>query len=211
MKVAIIAAAGKAGHLILEEAVKRGMDVTAIVRHKEKITNPNVKVLEKDLFDLTFEDLQGQDVVVDAFNAPQGKEELHQSSLAHLIDLLKGHEEIRLMVVGGAGSLYVDPEKTTRLMDTKDFPEVFLPTASNMGKAFDELKATTNLNWTYISPSAFFNPDGAATGSYQVGTDNLLTNAKGESEISFADYALGFVDEMEKGEHLRERITLASK
>lgn len=211
MKVAIIAAAGKAGHLILEEAVKQGMDVTAIVRHKEKITNPNVEVLEKDLFDLTFADLEGQDVVVDAFNAPLGKEDLHQSSLAHLIELLKGHEEIRLMVVGGAGSLYVDPEKTTRLMDTKDFPEAFLPTASNMGKAFDELKATTNLNWTYVSPSAFFNPDGAATGSYQMGADNLLTNASGESEISFLDYARGFVDEIEKGEHQRERITLASK
>ncbi|EUJ27435.1 hypothetical protein MFLO_13268 [Listeria floridensis FSL S10-1187] len=211
MKVAIIGASGKAGHLIMEEALSRGIEVTAIVRNKEKITNPKVAVLEKDLFDLTFDDIKDEDIVVDAFNAPIGKEEMHQTSLAHLVDLLKGHEEIRLMVVGGAGSLYVDPAKTTRLMDTPDFPDAFLPTASNMGEGLKKLEQESALNWTYISPSAFFNPEGERTGEYQLGNDNLLANSAGESEISYADYALGFVDEMVNAKHLRERITLGMK
>ncbi len=210
MKVAIIAASGKAGKQILEEAVRRGVEVTAIVRHKEKISNPNIRVLEKDLFDLTFEDIQDQDVVVDAFNAPFGQEELHETSLNYLTSLLKGKPN-RLLVVGGAGSLYVDETEKLRLMDTPDFPVAFLPTASHMGKAFDALKQESEVNWTYMSPSAFFNPDGEGTGNYIIGENKLLVDKAGQSEVSYANFAKAMLDEIEEPKHLKERITVRNK
>ena len=149
--------------------------------------------------------------MVDAFNAPAGKEELHQTSLAYIVSLVQGHETPRLVIVGGAGSLYVDDAKTTRLMDTPDFPEEAKPTAFNMGKAFDQLKLTEDINWTYLSPSAFFNPEGKRTGKYHLGQDQLLTNSKGESEISYADFALALVDEIENQLFTDQRITVCSE
>ncbi|WP_239254728.1 NAD(P)-dependent oxidoreductase [Listeria ilorinensis] len=212
MKIAIIGATGKAGHMILEEALSRGNhEVTAVVRNQSKLGETTAKVLEKDLFDLTETDLSGQDVVIDAFNAPAGKEGLHVESLAHLTTLLEGHPEVRLLVVGGAGSLYVDADETIRVMDTPDFPAAFLPTASNMGKAFDILQENQQLNWTYLSPAAFFNYEGERTGSYKSGGHQLLVNAAGQSEISYADYAIAMVDEAENGRHIRERFSVVSK
>lgn len=211
MKIGIIGASGKAGQMITAEAVAKGHTVTAIVRDAKKVTNKDVAVLERDLFDLTFEDIADFDVLVDAFNAPHGHEELHKTSLAHLVTLLKGHKAPRLMVVGGAGSLYVDPEMKVRVMDTPDFPDAFKPTASNMGEAFDQLKAKNDVTWTYISPSAMFLPDGAKTGAYVIGKDHLLVNAAGSSEISYADFATALVDEAEAGKHINERFTVGAK
>lgn len=210
MKIAIIGASGKAGNQILEEAYERGHDVTAIVRQKDKITNPNVRILEKDLFDLTAEDLVNQDVVVDAFNAQMGHEELHQTSLKHLRAILKGRE-VRLLIVGGAGSLYVDQDETVRLMDTEDFPAPFLATARNMGQAFDELKTDKDVNWTYLSPSAFFNPDGEKTGNYILGENQLLVDEKGHSEVSYANFAVAMLDEVEQGNYKQARFTVRNK
>ncbi|SQC67386.1 Putative NADH-flavin reductase [Listeria fleischmannii subsp. fleischmannii] len=107
MKIAIIGANGKAGNQILEEAYERGHDVTAIVRQKDKITNPNVRILEKDLFDLTAEDLVNQDVVVDAFNAQMNHEELHQTSLKHLRAILKGKRYAYLLLVGQVAYMWI--------------------------------------------------------------------------------------------------------
>lgn len=211
MKIGIIGASGKAGHMIMEEAVSRGHEVTAIVRNANKITNPKVTVLERDILAINFSDVKELDILVDAFNAPHGEEELHQTTLAHLTAILAGHKAPRLIVVGGAGSLYVDPEKTLRVMDTPDFPDAFKPTASNMGMAFDKLKENTAITWTYMSPSAMFLPDAERTGSYTIGSENLLVNAAGESEISYADYAIALVDEAENGKHINQRFTVVSK
>ncbi|WP_296359619.1 NAD(P)H-binding protein, partial [uncultured Acidaminococcus sp.] len=123
MKVAVVAANGKAGQLIVKEAIAQGLDVTAIVRH----TNHSLaqKVIEKDLFDLTRDDLAGFDAVVDAFGAwtPETLP-LHSSSLNHLCDALSG-TKVRLLVVGGAGSLYTDKTHTLQLVDTPNFPDAF--------------------------------------------------------------------------------------
>ncbi|MGL9756907.1 NADH-flavin reductase [Enterococcus sp. DIV0181] len=125
MKIAIIGATGHAGSLILKEALARHLDVTAIVRNAKKLT-VTVPFIEKDLYDLTTEDLAPFDVVVDAFNAPVGKEEMHQTSLAHLAKIL-ANTSTRLLVVGGASSLFIDPEKTTRMIDQvpEDAPFLF--------------------------------------------------------------------------------------
>ena len=212
MKIGIIGATGKSGSKISAEALIRGHEVIPLVRNASKLTeSKDSRYIEKDLYDLDFDDIKELDVVVDAFNAPLGKEELHQTSLAHIVSLLQGHDKPRLIVVGGAGSLYVDDTNTTRLMDTATFPEEAKPTALNMAKAFDLLSQTEEINWTYLSPSAFFNPEGKRTGNYQLGQDILLTNSEGESEVSYADFALALVDEIENQEFSNQRITVCSE
>ena len=210
MKIAIIGATGKAGKLIMEEALKRGLDVTAIVRNKSKLSNSSVKVIEKDLFDLKKDDLKDFDTVVSAFGAWEEKElSKHGEVMNHLCDIL-ADTNIRLMVVGGAASLFVN--HSMMLIDSPDFPKDWINLAKNSNKAFEILKATKNVLWTYISPSADFQADGKKTGEYRIGDkDELCFNSKGESMISYADYAIGFVDEIENKKFLNKRITLVSK
>ncbi|MEK5389506.1 NAD(P)-dependent oxidoreductase [Margalitia sp. FSL K6-0131] len=210
MKIGIIGATGKAGSLILKEAVERGHEVTAIVRNAAKIQNQDIKVLEKDIFDLKSEDLKGFDVVVNAFNAAPGQEEKHIEAGKVLIDALKNLPQTRLLVVGGAGSLFTDESKTVRVLETPDFPAAYFPTASNMAKNLEDLQSS-DINWTYISPSAFFDPQGKRTGSYQKGKDQLLVNSKGESYISYPDYAIAMVDEIENPAHVNERFTVVGE
>lgn len=210
MKIAIIGATGKAGKLIMEEALQRGLDVTAIVRNKSKLSNSSVKVIEKDLFDLKKDDLKDFDTVVSAFGAWEEKElPKHAEVMNHLCDIL-ADTNIRLMIVGGAASLFVN--HSMMLIDSPDFPKDWINLAKNSNKAFEILKATKNVLWTYISPSADFQADGKKTGEYRIGDkDELCFNSKGESMISYADYAIGFVDEIENKKFLNKRITLVSK
>ena len=211
MKIAVIGANGKAGSLIVKEALERGHEVTAVVRDSSKVNNTQVKILEKDLFDLTYDDLKENDAVIDAF-AVWAEDQLyqHKTSLAHLSDIL-AEKPVRLLVVGGAGSLYVDPEHKLRLMDTPDFPDMFKPLASNMGEAFDTLRTRKDVNWTYLSPSADFSAEGVRTGKYKAGGEELMTNSKGLSTISYADYAIAMLDEAELPKHLQERFTVVSE
>ncbi|MBO0480771.1 NAD(P)-dependent oxidoreductase [Candidatus Enterococcus courvalinii] len=209
MKIAIIGATGHAGSLILKEALARHLDVTAIVRNAKKLTVA-VPFIEKDLYDLTTEDLASFDVVIDAFNAPAGKEEMHQTSLAHLAKIL-ANTSTRLLVVGGASSLFIDPEKTTRMIDQVPEDAPFYPTAFHMSQALVHLKDTNGLRWTYISPAAFFNPTGERTGNYQLNDDFLHKNAQGESVISMADYAIALIDEVLADEHENEHISVVSQ
>lgn len=209
MKLAVICANGKEGKLIVKEALGRGLDVTAIVRGENKSEATNV--IKKDLFDLTAEDLEGFDAVIDAFGAwTEDTLPLHITSLRHLCDIMNG-KDARLLVVGGAGSLYVNPEHTVQVMDTPDFPDAFKPLASNMGKALEELRKRDDVKWTYISPAGDFQAEGARTGKYILGGEELTLNSKGESVISYADYAIAMVDEAVKGNHIRERISVVAE
>lgn len=209
MKIAVVCANGKAGKLIVKEALHRGLEVTAVVRGANQSLAE--KVIQKDLFDLTASDLEGFDVVVDAFGAwtPETLP-LHSSSLKHLCDILSG-SDTRLLVVGGAGSLYVNKEHTAQVMDGADFPDMFKPLASNMGKALQELRAREDVRWTYISPAGDFQADGARTGRYIMGGEELTLNSRGESVISYADYAAALVDEAVNGEHIRQRISVVAE
>lgn len=209
MKIAVICANGKEGKLIVEEAIERGADVTAVVRGENKSAATNV--IKKDLFELTAADLESFDVVVDAFEAwtPETLPQ-HSTSLKHLCDLVSG-KETRLLIVGGAGSLYVNPEHTVQVMDGADFPEMFKPLASNMGKALDELRTRTDVKWTYISPAGDFQADGSKTGKYILGGEELTLNSKGESVISYADYAIAMIDEALNGNHIQQRISVVAE
>ena len=203
---AVVAANGKAGKLIVKEAVDRGFDVTAVVRGENKTAAQHAII--KDLFDLTADDLKGFDAVVDAFGAwtPDTLSQ-HSTSLKHLADILSG-TDTRLIVVGGAGSLYVDPEHKTQLVDTPDFPDAFVPIATAMGKSLAELRERKDVRWTYISPAADFQTDGERTGKYILAGEELKLNNRGESIISYADYAIAIVDEIAKGDHIGQRISV---
>ncbi|WP_445506479.1 NAD(P)-dependent oxidoreductase [Niallia sp. 03190] len=209
MKIGIIGASGKAGNLILKEAHSRGHEVTAIVRDAGKVQN--VAVVEKNIFDLKTEDIINFDVVVNAFNAAPGQEQQHVDAGNVLIEALKDAPQTKLIVVGGAGSLFVNEEKTLRVFETPDFPEAYFPTATNMGKNLEDLQNTDGIQWTYISPAGFFDPEGQLTGSYQKGKDNLILNAKGESYISYADYAIVVLDEIENPQHQNERFSVVAE
>lgn len=208
--IAVIAANGKAGSRIVEEAVNRGLDVTAVVRGENRTKAKHV--IPKDLFDLTAEDLSGFDVVVDAFGAwteetlPQ-----HSTTLKHLADVLSG-TETKLLVVGGAGSLYVNPEHTVQLNQTEGFPDAYQPVATAMGRSLAELRERGDVNWTYISPAADFRADGERTGSYVLAGEEFTTDEHGVSAISYADYAIAVVDLATGahgiGSHNRERISV---
>ncbi|EMR07303.1 Putative NADH-flavin reductase [Bhargavaea cecembensis DSE10] len=210
MKIGIIGASGKAGSLILKEAVSRGHQVTAIVRDQSKLKDTNVAVLEKNFLNLTQDDVKQFDVVVNAFGAPLGEEQAHVDAGHALIEAVKG-TDTRIIVVGGAGSLYVDENKTVRLIDTPEFPDFVKPTAKGQGRNFEELQTTTGITWTFLSPSAVFDAEGKRTGSYQSGKDHLLVNSKGESYISYADYAIAVIDEIEKPQHINERFTVVGE
>lgn len=209
MKVAVICANGKAGRLITKEAVDRGLDVTAVVRGNNQ--TPAKNVLKKDLFDLTADDLKGYDAVIDAFGAwtpdllPQ-----HSTSLKHLCDILSG-TDTRLLVVGGAGSLYVNPEHTIQVMDGSDFPDMFKPLAAAQGKALEELRKRNDVKWTFISPAGDFQAEGERTGKYILGGEELVLNSKGESVISYADYAIAMVDEAINGNNICKRISVVAE
>ena len=206
MKIAVVCANGKAGQLITKEAVNRGLDVTAFVKGENKSVAE--KAVIKDLFDLTADDLKGFDVVIDAFGAwtpevlPQ-----HSTSLKHLCDVLSG-TDIRLLIVGGAGSLYVNAEHTVQVMDGADFPDVFKSLASAQGRALDELRQRNDVKWTFISPAGDFQADGERTGKYILAGEELTLNSKGESIISYADYAIAMVDEAVSGTHIQQRISV---
>lgn len=206
MKIAVICANGKAGKLIVKEAVNRGLDVTAVVRGDNATAAQ--ETLKKDLFDLTAADLRGFDVVIDAFGAwtedtlPQ-----HSTSLKHLCDVLSG-TDTRLLVVGGAGSLYVNPEHTVCVADGPDFPDIFKPLAAAMAKALGELRERKDVKWTYISPAGDFQAEGDRTGKYILGGEELTLNSKGESVISYADYAIAMVDEAVDGNNIQKRISV---
>ena len=206
MKIAVICANGKAGKLIVKEAVNKGLDVTAVVRGGNATAAQ--KALKKDLFDLTADDLKGFDAVIDAFGAwTEETLPLHSTSLKHLCDILSG-TETRLLIVGGAGSLYVNPEHTVCVADGPDFPDSFKPLASAMAKALSELRERKDVKWTYISPAGDFQAEGERTGKYILGGEELTLNSRGESIISYADYAIAMVDEAVNGNNIQKRISV---
>ncbi len=209
MRIAVICANGKAGKLIVKEAVERGLDVTAVAKNKNESVAPNF--IERDLFDLTEEDLNEFDVVIDAFGAwTEETLPLHSTSLKKLCDLVS-NTDTRLLVVGGAGSLYVNSEHTLCVSDGADFPDIFKPLAEAMAKALSELRKRNDVKWTYISPAGDFQAEGARTGKYILAGEELTLNLKGESVISYADYAIAMVDEATKGNHIQKRISVVAE
>ncbi|MFZ7171511.1 NAD(P)-dependent oxidoreductase [Avibacterium volantium] len=208
MKVAVIGANGKAGRLIVAEAVARGLEATAVARGENH--SAAQQVLKKDLFDLTKADLAGFDVVIDAFGTftPETVSQ-YITSVQHLCDVLSG-TETRLLIVGGAGSLYTDDSLSVQLVDTPDFPAEYYLVAKSMAESLAKLRQRDDVKWTFVSPAALFDPEGAKTGAYRLAGEVFSVNEKGESYVSYADYAIAMIDEALNGKHIRERISVLS-
>lgn len=207
--IAVVAANGHSGQLIVKEALERGHDVTVFVRSENR--TPAKKAVIKDIMELSAQDLEGFDAVVDAFGAwtPETLPQ-HSTTLAHLSDILSG-SDTRLLVVGGAGSLYLNPEHSLTVAQGPDFPEAFKPLALAMGAALTELRKRDDVRWTYISPACDFQAEGKRTGEYILSGEELTVNERGESIISYADFAVAMLDEIESGNHVGQRISVVRK
>lgn len=199
-KVALIGASGAVGSRLLKELSDRGHTVTGIARSPEKIAVlPGVTARKGDVFDKEglANLIRGHDVVISAVHFLDSDPET-------LIAAVRASGVKRYLIVGGAGSLEVAPGK--RLVDTPEFPTIYKAEAQKGADFLDTLKTVGDLDWTFLSPSAMFVP-GERTGKYRLGKDTLLASDKGSS-ISFEDYAIVMVDEIEKPAHVRQRFTV---
>lgn len=206
MKIAVICSNGKVGKMVVAEAQAAGLDVTGFARSENR--SGVQSFVQKDVFALTAADLAGFDVVVDAFGA-WTSDTVGQIAAAaeHLCHLLAG-TKTRLVVVGGAGSLYVNKEHTMTVADSPDFPDMYKPVAAAHQKALDFLRTQNNVRWTYISPAADFQVDAPKTGTWIWAGEDFTLNGKGESIISYADYAAALVEEITKGNNIQKRISV---
>lgn len=205
MKIAVLAANGKAGRLIVAEAIERGAEVVAFVRDMSKASfDERVKVVQKDIFALESSDLQGFEIIIDAFGEWQNLS-LHKSHMEHLVKILSG-SAARFLVVGGAGSLYMDTSHTTRLYDTKEFPSEYLPLAKAQGEVLDFLRGVSDIHWVFVSPPAIFVYDAPKTGKYKIIGEVFEVNDKGESKGSYADYASAMLDIALDSKFARQRV-----
>lgn len=214
MKIAIIGATGFVGENIVKEAVSRGLDVTAMARNIDKLNIDNVKKISVDVYDkeALAETLKGFDVVLSAFNSGWTNPNIYD-------DFMKGSRNIqdavkiagvkRLIVVGGAGSLYVD--ENTQLIDTDEFPEEFKLGASGARDYLNELKSEKDLDWVFFSPAIEMNPTikTGRTGKYRLGKENPVFDNNNKSVLSVEDLAVVLLDEVQEPKHIQERFTAA--
>ena len=209
MKIAIVAANGRVGSLVAKEAVSRGHEVTAVAREENKTAAQ--AALVKDALALEKADFAGFDAVVDAVGGWTAETVgAIPAAAKHLADILAG-TPVRLLVVGGAGSLFVNKEHTLTVADSPDFPADWKPLAAAHAEALADLRTRKDLKWTYISPAADFQADGPRTGAYDLNGEDFTPNAAGQSVLSYADFAIAMVDEIETAAHVGERISLVQK
>ena len=212
MKIAVIGASGNIGSFIRDEALARGHQVTAIVRHPEKITvqHPRLTVVKADILKDKVEGLvKGHDVVISAYNPGWSNPDIYNEQIKGYKAIISGVKKSgikRLLVVGGAGTLEVAPG--VQLLDTVTFPENIKGGVLATREVLYMLRKERELEWTFLSPPSSI-ASGERTGHYRVGKDQLLKNAKNESKISTQDYAIAMLDELEHPKHIRERFTVA--
>ena len=212
MKVAIIGASGNIGSFIRDEALARGHQVTAIVRHPEKITtqHPRLTVKKADILkDKVDELVKEYDAVISAYNPGWSNPDIYNEQVRGARAIIEGVKKSgvkRLLVVGGAASLEVSPG--VQLFDTMNLPEQVKGGVLATRETLYMLKNEKELEWTFLSPPQTIAP-GERTGRYRVGKDQLLKNKDGESKVSTQDYAVAMIDELEQPRHIRERFTVA--
>lgn len=210
MKIALIGATGFIGSAILQEALHRGHEVTAIVRDPMKLKpHPNLHPHDGDVQneDEVARLVKDHDAVISAFNPGWSNPDIYDQQVRGTRAIIHGVKKAvvkRLLFVGGAGSLEVKPG--VQSVDLPGFPTEYKQGALATREALHMLQKETSLEWSYLSPSADVFP-GERTGQFRLGTDQLLTNDQGESRISVQDYAVAMIDEVEKPQHTRRRFT----
>ena len=205
MNVVLYGATGNAGSRILKELVSRGHQVTAVARDTSKLPH-TVTAKQDDLsnLDAIASIIQRADAAVSAYAPPQDNTDALLGVTERQIAAVKKAGNIRLIVVGGAGSLEVAPGVT--LLASGHLPAQWVSIAASHAKALKILQAS-DINWTYFSPAAFFEP-GSRTGKFRLGTNQLIADSKGDSRVSLEDYAIALVDELERPAHERARFTI---
>ena len=211
MKIALIGATGFVGSAILKEALDRGHEVTAIVRHPEKL-QPHAKLHSQkgDVYnaDDVARLVAGHEAVISAFNPGWGNPDIYNLQVKGTQAIINGVKKAgmkRLLFVGGAGSLEVKPG--VQAVDLPEFPKEWKQGALATREALNLLRKEPNLEWSFLSPSADLSP-GQRTGKFRLGKDQLLADANGKSHISTQDYAMAMIDEVEKPKHIRQRFTV---
>ena len=211
MKIMIIGANGKQGHMLCQEACNRGHCVTAVVLEDKPQESRVSKVIKKSLFDLCRQDVLGHDVVISAFGSGfTADPRINRQAVDHLIDIGRG-TGIRFIFVGGAGSLYTDKTHRTRVFEMPDHPAFLKDISEQMALGRDDLFASEGMLWTYVSPSLQFDYEGKACGEWQIGGEEVLYNESGESYISYADYAAAVITECEEKRHINRHITICGR
>lgn len=210
MKIALLGAGGMIGQRILQEALSRGHEVTAIVRDPARFTSPNpaVKVVVGDALnvDSLSAVLAGHDVLINSTSTNRDGDPQLFSKIAHtLLTAVKKSGVPRLIVVGGAGSLYVAPG--VQAVDTPQFPAEWRPGAAALRDAL-EIYRTADFDWLFISPAAYIHP-GERTGKYRLGGNEYMVDTNGNSEITCEDYAVGLLDQAEQTAPFKRHIALA--
>lgn len=211
MKIAVIGATGFVGAAILQEALNRGHEVTAIARNPEKLpAHGNVHIQNADVYneDAVARSVGGNDAVISAFNPGWSDPDIYNHQIKGSRAIINGVKKAgitRLLFVGGAGSLEVKPG--VQSVDLPAFPAEYKQGALATREALNMLRQETGLDWSFLSPSADLFP-GQRTGAFRLGTDQLLKDAAGQSRISVQDYAMAMIDEVEKPNHIRRRFTV---
>jgi len=210
MNIVLIGASGFIGSALRKEALARGHQVTALVSNPAKLESaPNLTVKRADVLDPASlgEHFAGHDAVISAFSghAQQDVRGYYMQGMRSIVASAKRSPKLRLLVVGGAGSLETAPGK--QVVDDPGFPAAWKGSAEGARDALNLLRAEPELDWTMLSPSALLAP-GQRTGKFRLGADQLLVGANGKSEISVEDYAVAMIDELERPEHRRQRFTV---
>ncbi|TGK96296.1 NAD(P)-dependent oxidoreductase [Leptospira brenneri] len=213
MKITLIGATGFIGSKTLEDSLNRGHQVTAVLRdpNKLKLEHPNLKKVQGDIFDTDglSKIIAGSDAVLDSYNPgwtdPKIRENMINGSLS-ILNATKKAGVKRVIVMGGAGSLEVEPG--VQLIDTPHFPKEYFEGADGTRQILNHLRSEKDLDWTFLSPSAIIEPEGAKTGNYRVSKESLLVDTNGQSHISLADLVKAFVDELEENKHIKGRFTV---
>lgn len=208
IKIALYGSAGRVARPILDEALTRGHEVTAITRNPDAApfsSHANLRIEQGDILVGVADVVRDHDVVINAIGPPRGSDGRLLIEAAHsLIRGLRGASIRRLLIVGGAGTLEVVPG--VRLLDTAEFPSAARPTASAHLAAL-EVYSASQLDWTVVSPAAGFNP-GQRTGQYRTTADMLIRDKEPRSWISFEDYAVAMIDEVEHPEFLQRQMAV---
>lgn len=211
MKIALIGASGFVGSALLNEALDRGHEVTAIVRHPEKLTpRERLRPVKGDVYDAddVARLVAGHDAVISAFNPGWGNPDIYNLQVRGTESIIEGVKRAgikRLLFVGGAGSLEVKPG--VQALDLPGFPAEWKQGALATREALNLLRNEPTLDWSFLSPSADLSP-GIRTGTFRLGKDQVLSDANGQSRISTQDYAVAMIDEVERPAHVRQRFTV---
>lgn len=212
MKVTVFGAAGDIGKRVIDEAIMRGHDVTAVLRNSSRATELNsaakVVIGEADKVSDVVRLSAGQDIVISATRPPQGAESQLVITAQSLLSGLT-QTKVRLLLVGGAASLIVpNSQGTLAVDDINVVPLAWRDIAVACLEQYQLCQKNTSVNWTYLSPPAVIS-SGERTGIFRLGSDELLIDDQGSSAISFEDFAIALVDEVEQHNHSNKRFTVA--